>query len=79
MTAPQFGTVGMEVHELTGYATYVARALQTLQTTREWQSGDTNDMAVLFVRDSFAELHKVLQWFYEQGVKPRDIDLGAFV
>lgn len=76
---PTFGTPGAEIHELTEQATYVARAIHTLEATREWRSGDSTDMAVLFVRDSHMELRRLLKWFYAQGVKPEQIDFAAFV
>jgi hypothetical protein len=80
MTAPQFGTVGCEIHELTEQATYVARAINTLECLGEWGVIDeADDMNAGFVRQSWAELKRLEAWFYAQGVKPRDIDLGAFV
>lgn len=80
MTAPAFGTIGFEIHELTEQATYVARAIHTLECLREWGTVDeADDMIAGFVRQSWADLKRLEAWFYEQGVKPRDIDLGAFV
>jgi len=76
----EFGTVGVEIHELTEQATYVARALNMLEKLRD--AGiiqDDGSMATALVSDSWLELRRVLEYFYAQGVKPRDIDLGAFV
>jgi len=75
----EFGTVGVEIHELTEQATYVARAINTLESLREWERMNAEDMRTSFVLQSHGDLTKLLQWFYVQGVKPRDIDLGSFV
>lgn len=79
MKAPEFGTVGFEIHELTEQATYVARALQTLEWMRDAGVVTEEGDHFGFVRETWRDLKKLEAWFYAQGVKPRDIDMGAFV
>ena len=65
-------------HPYTAQATIVARAIQALEMTREYNSGG-DSTAVLFVRESWVELTELLGWYYAQGVKAADIDYGGFV
>jgi len=76
---PEFGTIGLEIHELTEQATYVARAIHTLEWLRDNGAIDKDDDTYGFVRQSWVDLKRLEAWFVAQGVRPRDIDLGAFV
>lgn len=60
-------------------ATIVARAIQTLETLREHGKVEGDDTPSLFVRQSWAELKRLMRMYEAQGVRPHDIDLGMFV
>lgn len=77
---PVFGQPAAEIHPLTEQATYVARALHTLEHLRD-NGGvrDDGSISAGFCVQSYNDLRKLMQWFYAQGVRPQDIDLGAFV
>lgn len=78
MTKPIFGQPpAAPMHPYTEQATIVARAIQALEMTREYNSGG-DSTAVLFVRESWVELTELLGWFYAQGVNAADVDYGGF-
>lgn len=77
---PTFGQLVSELHPLTEQATYVARALHTLQHLRDNSVvRDDGSVSAQFCAQSYNDLRTLLAWFYDQGVRPQDIDLGAFV
>lgn len=78
MTKPTFGQPPATIHELTAQATIIARAIQTLEWLRDTDTiKDKSSIQYGFMNESWEELTKLLDWFYAQGVNPKDIDYGG--
>lgn len=77
---PEAARVMTEEHaQLLEHATYIARALQTLECLREWGRAEGDDLPSLFVHQTYRELKRMEAYYREQGIRPREIDFGAFV
>jgi len=61
------------------HATLIYRAIHTLEHLRDNGDVDEDSVSAIFAEQSWRDLRRLLRWYYEQGVRPAEIDIGDFV